>query len=163
MAYNEGIAKRILTNSSTIHQVAWLDDNTAVIAPRDLPKIGYQARAIGIRTACHSITPECVDCDRYDTNVALTCDGPEVGPTINCRGPTPFNATAIGSTWSFINRNNGTVKFGASSEKYVYSAGYTPYIDGELKCSPLALGSIVRSGAYYTEQNLGSAYFVGDT
>jgi len=47
----EGI--RVMTNSSTLHQVVFADDGTAVIVPQDLSKnVTYTATSVGVKAEC---------------------------------------------------------------------------------------------------------------
>ncbi|PPQ81379.1 LOW QUALITY PROTEIN: hypothetical protein CVT25_015900 [Psilocybe cyanescens] len=55
----EGI--RVLSNSSNLHKVAFTDDQTAILIPSSLPSnITYEARTMGVRSQCTTITKACV-------------------------------------------------------------------------------------------------------
>ncbi|BGO91468.1 hypothetical protein NBRC10512_003129 [Rhodotorula toruloides] len=93
-------AERVLSNSSTVNSVAWLDDNTAILTDPTLPDVRFTASSPAIWSDCRTETALCL-CEGYGNPVydgvnAQTCDvGPEAWLALDCAPSVRFNATAL--------------------------------------------------------------------
>ncbi|EGU13088.1 Proteophosphoglycan 5 [Rhodotorula toruloides ATCC 204091] len=93
-------AERVLSNSSSVNSVAWLDDNTAILTDPTLPDMRFTASSPSIWSDCRTETAWCL-CEGngnpvYDGVNAQTCDvGPEAWLALDCAPSVRFNATAL--------------------------------------------------------------------
>lgn len=93
-AFPEGL--RAVSNSSNINRVAFTDDQTAILAPSNVPSnTSFSANTIGVKTSCISITKECL---KQTTSGGLTSYGPAAYLNINCTGQHVYNLTLPGAS-----------------------------------------------------------------
>lgn len=118
---------RVLTNTSSNHAVAWLEDNTAIITQLGNANTdaSYTASTLGISSNCQSITRECIPFCRYaNSNEEYACPGAGSSQSFinfTCNGAHPYNVDSSytadildsnGDPLSYLNAAN-PFQFGA--------------------------------------------------
>lgn len=81
----EGI--RTVTNTSTANQVAFSDDQTAIIVSplSQIPlNFEYAAQGYGVQSSCQSVTTQCFN---------MSNPGPDAFPILNCSADTLYNVS----------------------------------------------------------------------